>query len=163
MGWDVELTDEFNEWFEGLDDDEQESVAYAVDLLAERGPNLSFPHSSGIERSRHGHMRELRIQHKGRPYRALYAFDPRRTAILLLGGDKTGAIAGTTCTFPRRMTSTTAISNKSRPKDSFATTDGESNIAARTKDHGGGDEDDERKDEEDQDAQVERRQSSHEA
>jgi hypothetical protein len=90
MGWDVELTDEFNEWFEGLDDDEQESVAYAVDLLAERGPNLNFPHSSGIERSRHGHMRELRIQHKGRPYRALYAFDPRRTAILLLGGDKTG-------------------------------------------------------------------------
>ena len=35
-------------------------------------------------------MRELRIQHKGRPYRVLYAFDPRRTAILLLGGDKTG-------------------------------------------------------------------------
>jgi hypothetical protein len=90
MGWNVELNDEFKDWFEGLDDDEQESVAYAVDLLAERGPHLQFPHSSSIERSRHGHMRELRIQHKGRPYRALYAFDPRRTAILLLGGDKTG-------------------------------------------------------------------------
>lgn len=36
-------------------------------------------------------MRELRIQHEGRPYRILYAFDPRRTAILLIGGDKTGA------------------------------------------------------------------------
>ena len=35
-------------------------------------------------------MRELRIQHGGRPYRALYAFDPRRAAILLIGGDKTG-------------------------------------------------------------------------
>jgi hypothetical protein len=35
-------------------------------------------------------MRELRIQHEGRPYRVLYAFDPRRAAILLLGGDKTG-------------------------------------------------------------------------
>lgn len=35
-------------------------------------------------------MRELRIQHKGRPYRVLYAFDPRRTAILLIGGEKTG-------------------------------------------------------------------------
>jgi len=35
-------------------------------------------------------MRELRIQHQGRPYRVLYAFDPRRMAILLLGGDKTG-------------------------------------------------------------------------
>jgi len=36
-------------------------------------------------------MRELRIQHGGRPYRVLYAFDPRRSAILLLGGDKTGS------------------------------------------------------------------------
>jgi hypothetical protein len=35
-------------------------------------------------------MRELRIQHKGEPYRILYAFDPRRTAILLLGGNKGG-------------------------------------------------------------------------
>jgi hypothetical protein len=35
-------------------------------------------------------MRELRCQHQGRPYRILYAFDPRRTAVLLLGGDKTG-------------------------------------------------------------------------
>lgn len=35
-------------------------------------------------------MRELRIQHQGRPLRVLYAFDPRRTALLLLGGDKTG-------------------------------------------------------------------------
>ena len=37
-------------------------------------------------------MRELRIQHRGRPYRVLYAFDPRRAAILLLGGDKTGRV-----------------------------------------------------------------------
>jgi hypothetical protein len=35
-------------------------------------------------------MRELRIQHEGRPYRVLFAFDPTRTAILLIGGDKTG-------------------------------------------------------------------------
>ena len=40
--------------------------------------------------SKHSHMRELRIQHQGRPLRVLYAFDPRRAAILLLGGDKTG-------------------------------------------------------------------------
>ena len=36
------------------------------------------------------HMRELRIQHTGQPYRVLYAFDPRRVAILLIGGKKTG-------------------------------------------------------------------------
>ena len=40
--------------------------------------------------SRHDNLRELRVQHKGKPYRVLYAFDPRRIAILLIGGDKTG-------------------------------------------------------------------------
>ena len=40
--------------------------------------------------SKHSHMRELRVQHHGRPYRVLYAFDPRRTGVLLIGGDKTG-------------------------------------------------------------------------
>jgi len=60
-------------------------------LLEKRGPGLPFPYSSGVHMSRHGHMRELRIQHAGRPYRVLYAFDPRRSAILLLGGDKTGS------------------------------------------------------------------------
>jgi hypothetical protein len=59
-------------------------------LLEARGPHLGFPHSSAIEQSKHSHMRELRTQHQGRPYRTLYAFDPRRTAILLIGGDKTG-------------------------------------------------------------------------
>ena len=56
----------------------------------EYGPQLKFPHSSGIEDSRHRHMRELRVQSGGRPIRVFYAFDPRRTAILLTGGDKTG-------------------------------------------------------------------------
>ena len=61
-----------------------------MQLLEERGPNLGFPHSSGINGSKHSHMRELRTQHEGHPYRTLYAFDPRRSAILLIGGDKTG-------------------------------------------------------------------------
>jgi hypothetical protein len=51
---------------------------------------LRMPHSSGVGTSRHTHMRELRIQHEGRPYRVLYAFDQRRTSVLLIGGDKTG-------------------------------------------------------------------------
>ena len=66
------------------------SVDFTVSLLQEVGPMLKMPHSSGIEISRYKHMRELRIQHKGRPYRVLYAFDSRRIAILLVGGDKTG-------------------------------------------------------------------------
>jgi hypothetical protein len=88
--WEVEYTDEFGEWWQGLTEAEQESVNAHVRLLQERGPQLGHPHSSGIARSKHRHMRELRIQHRGRPYRVLYAFDPRRTAILLIGGDKTG-------------------------------------------------------------------------
>ncbi len=59
-------------------------------MLSEFGPNLRYPYSSGITTSKHDHLRELRIQHAGRSYRVLYAFDPRRCAILLLGGDKTG-------------------------------------------------------------------------
>lgn len=90
MEWDVEYTDEFESWWADLSGDEQESIAASVELLERRGPTLPFPHSSGIRESRHSHMRELRIQHDGRPYRVLYAFDPRRTAILLIGGDKKG-------------------------------------------------------------------------
>jgi hypothetical protein len=90
MPWDVEYTNEFGTWWETLTEAEQDAVAVSVGLLRERGPNLRFPHSSGINRSRHGHMRELRTQHDGQPFRTLYAFDPRRTAILLIGGDKTG-------------------------------------------------------------------------
>jgi hypothetical protein len=90
MAWDVEYTDEFGLWWESLTVAEQESVAATVGLLEIEGPRLPFPYSSGVAGSRHGHMRELRVQHAGRPYRVLYAFDPRRCAILLIGGDKTG-------------------------------------------------------------------------
>lgn len=90
MTWEVEYTDEFGAWWSVLSEAEQESIAASVRLLEERGPNLGFPHSSTVNGSRHGHMRELRTQHAGRPLRTLYAFDPRRNAILLLGGDKTG-------------------------------------------------------------------------
>lgn len=90
MAWDVEQTDEFEQWWNDLTEAEQKSVATVVGLLTATGPLLREPHAKPIITSRHAHMRELRIQHNGRPYRVLYAFDPRRTAILLLGGDKTG-------------------------------------------------------------------------
>jgi len=90
MEWDVEYTDEFEGWWDDLSEAEQEDIDAVVELLEARGPRLPFPYSSGIQSSKHDHIRELRIQHQGRPYRVLYAFDPRRTAILLLGGDKTG-------------------------------------------------------------------------
>ncbi len=90
MSWEVEYSDEFGDWWSRLSESEQESVRASVKLLEDYGPDLKFPHSSGIQTSKHGHMRELRTQHEGRPYRTLYAFDPRRAVILLIGGDKTG-------------------------------------------------------------------------
>lgn len=81
MTWDVEYTDEFGIWWASLTEPEHESIAASVGLLECLGPNLRFPHTSGIGSSKHAHMRELRVQHAGRPYRVLFAFDPRRSAI----------------------------------------------------------------------------------
>lgn len=90
MAWEVEFTDEFGEWWETLTEREQVEISAIVEVLEEMGPQLPFPYSSGVMDSRHSHMRELRVQCAGDPYRVLYAFDPRRIAILLIGGNKTG-------------------------------------------------------------------------
>jgi hypothetical protein len=90
MAWTVEFTDQFEGWWNGLSEDEQIDIDAKVRLLEELGPALGRPHADTVQGSRHANMKELRIQHAGRPYRVLFAFDPRRCAILLLGGDKTG-------------------------------------------------------------------------
>jgi hypothetical protein len=90
MACEVEFTDEFGEWWDGLTSEEQEDIRAYVRLLEDYGVGLKYPYCSGVETSKHSHMRELRVQHRGRPYRVLYAFDPRRTGVLLTGGDKTG-------------------------------------------------------------------------
>ena len=69
---------------------EQGRVDARVRLLMERGPNLGFLFSSQVKSSRFPEMRELRAQAGGDPLRMLYAFDPRRTAILLVAGTKAG-------------------------------------------------------------------------
>jgi hypothetical protein len=90
MKCNVEYTDEFGSWWNTLSEDEQEDVAAIVGLLEEKGTQLPFPFSTGVGGSKHSHMRELRVQSKSNPLRILYAFDPRRTAILLIGGNKRG-------------------------------------------------------------------------
>ena len=70
--------------------EEQEDIRAYVKLLEDYGVGLKHPYCSGVAASKHSHMRELRVQHRGRPYRVLYAFDPRRTGVLPIGGDKTG-------------------------------------------------------------------------
>jgi len=90
MAWEVEYADEFGEWWKSLTEEEQADVAAYVGELERRGPMLPFPYSSDVKRSKHGSMRELRVQSAGKPLRVFYAFDPRRTAILLIGGKKAG-------------------------------------------------------------------------
>ena len=90
MEWEVEYTDEFEHWWLQLLASQQDDVGMRVEMLRRQGPHLPFPYSSSIQTSRHGRMRELRVQCGGRPIRVFYAFDPSRTSILLIGGDKTG-------------------------------------------------------------------------
>ena len=88
--WEVEYTDEFKEWWDTLTDDQQEDLVASVELLRNLGPALPRPHADVVKGSKYPNMKELRTQSKGKPLRTLFAFDPRRCAILLIGGDKTG-------------------------------------------------------------------------
>lgn len=88
--WEVEYTDEFGTWWNSLREAEQEDVDAVIKLLEAKGPQLSFPYSSGIEGAKYTHLRELRVSSNSNPIRVLYAFDPRRMAILLIGGNKRG-------------------------------------------------------------------------
>ncbi len=90
MSWSIETSDEFNAWYDGLNVDEIESVNFSVDLLEQGGPFLGRPHVDTLKYSKLANLKELRVQHEGRPLRILFAFDPRRIGYLILGGDKTG-------------------------------------------------------------------------
>ncbi len=90
MVWEIETTDAFEAWWRGLTEQQQDDVTAIVELLGERGPHLPFPYTSGVEASKFDHMRELRVQSHGEPIRIFYAFDHRRVAVLLIGGNKTG-------------------------------------------------------------------------
>src|SRR6202140_335642 len=90
MAWDVEFTGQFETWWNSLSQDEQVEISAKVQLLQEFGPILPRPHADVISTSRHANMKELRGKTEDRHLRVLYAFDPRRAALLLLGGDKTG-------------------------------------------------------------------------
>ncbi|MGO9336525.1 MAG: type II toxin-antitoxin system RelE/ParE family toxin [Terracidiphilus sp.] len=90
MAWEIEVSDEFKEWYESLTDEECGSANDVIEALAALGPGLGRPQVDTLKGSRYPNMKELRIQHRGRPYRKLFAFDPRRIAYLILGGEKTG-------------------------------------------------------------------------
>lgn len=89
MEWKVEYTNEFERWFDELTDGQQIAVYDRVELLRQRGPDLRRPIVGEISSSCYPNMKELRAS-EGGALRVLFIFDPRRTAILLLGGDKSG-------------------------------------------------------------------------
>lgn len=85
----VVAADEFAEWFLGLNARDANAVDRVVGLLRQMGVALRFPYTSAIAGARHS-IRELRVQSGGNPLRILYAFDPARQAVLLIGGNKSG-------------------------------------------------------------------------
>lgn len=88
--WDIITTDRFDEWFESMDDTDRANIIAGMLLLEAKGPALSRPYADTVEGSKFSNMKELRIQSKGKPIRAFFAFDPKRKAILLCAGNKSG-------------------------------------------------------------------------
>lgn len=88
--WAIETTDIFDSWLSSLNDSERACILALLIVLREKGPLLGRPYADTVKGSRYSNMKELRIQHKGKPLRAFFAFDPYRTATLLCAGDKSG-------------------------------------------------------------------------
>lgn len=86
MAWEVRTTEVFDEWFLGLDSDDRDDLEVVVDLLVERGPTLGRPYADSLAHTRIHRLKELRSA----TLRVIFAFDPSRAAVLLLGGDKAG-------------------------------------------------------------------------
>ncbi len=93
--WEIRVTDEIHDRIYDLDECSRTQVVDAIDRLAEAGPGLGRPLVDKLEGSRIHNLKELRPGSAGRSeIRILFVFDPWRSAILLLGGDKSGEWAG---------------------------------------------------------------------
>ncbi len=90
MEWEVLFEQEFAAWFETLEEGLQDEIFALIELLRRFGPNLGRPRVDTVKGSAFSNMKELRVQYLGDPWRILFAFDPRRNAILLVGGNKRG-------------------------------------------------------------------------
>lgn len=88
--WTILFDEDFAAWLDGLSDAERNPILAHAGLLREHGPNLGRPRVDTLKGSRIGNLKELRVQIAGAPWRVLFAFDPRRSAILLVGGCKQG-------------------------------------------------------------------------
>jgi hypothetical protein len=91
MQWDVVFHDEFAVEVRLYTQTVREKLKAAAIILGEDGPQLGRPYADTLKGSRHTNMKELRFDADGGVWRVAYAFDPERKAILLVGGDKSGA------------------------------------------------------------------------
>lgn len=93
--WSVEFHPACEVWANGLSQPDEEALLAAIGILRDEGPNLGRPLVDTVVGSRHSNMKELRPGSTGRTeIRALFAFDLRRKAILLVGGDKSSDWSG---------------------------------------------------------------------
>jgi hypothetical protein len=88
--WTVLLADEFEPEFLELPHEVQDETLALTRLLQQFGPNLGRPHVDTLKASRHANMKELRFEAADGAWRVAFAFDPKRRAILLVAGDKSG-------------------------------------------------------------------------
>jgi hypothetical protein len=90
MTWTVQLHPDFADEVKDLPADVQAAVVAAVCLLQQLGPQLRRPHCDTLKGSNHANMKELRFDAADGVWRVAFAFDPKRRAVLLVGGDKSG-------------------------------------------------------------------------
>lgn len=86
--WLVVFEQEFSDWLNALSEDEQNTVIAILLVLQQQGPQLGRPYVDSLKGSALSNLKELRIQHRGLPYRAFFAFDPQRQAVVLCAGNK---------------------------------------------------------------------------
>jgi hypothetical protein len=91
--WQVLIGDEFEPEFLGLPAQVQTEILALARLLQEFGPQLGRPRADTLKGSAHSNMKELRFDALDGVWRVAFAFDPKRMAILLVAGDKSGSSA----------------------------------------------------------------------
>ena len=90
MSWDIFISEEYEVWLAGLSEKDQASVVVDLEVLRNFGPMLGRPHVDRVKGSQFPNMKELRTKTASHVYRSLFAFDPERRGIVLIGGDKKG-------------------------------------------------------------------------
>ena len=90
MVWNIQFDDAFFAEAAILELAVRSELAACLTLLAEFGPTLKRPHCDTLKGSRHANMKELRFSADDGVWRLAFAFDPARSAILLVAGDKSG-------------------------------------------------------------------------